>query len=180
MAPGCPLRSRCTRSHGESLEPPALEEAPHARELGLNFGEQPRRPEDRGLAFQRLEEMAAVSFALAVVTYHDAMDEVGFLVLGAEQDRDWLLALESEHTAARPQPELTRRPLEVRDGQRGLRGVRAAAGIVGVDQKRDVVRPAEAITRHQDLSASPCLLASITAMMPTSLSGRPLVDVAAG
>ena len=76
------------------------------------------------------------------------MDEVGFRVLGAEQDRDRRLALEGEHAAARPQPDLTRRPLEVRDGQRGLRGVGALAGIVGVDQKRDVVRPAEAITRH--------------------------------
>ncbi len=91
-----------------------------------------------------------MSEPLMTGTHRDAMDPIGVAALGAEQHRDRRRPLEGEHATARPQTELPGITLELFHRQRRLDAVRAAAGVVGVDQEGDVVGAAETVARHED------------------------------
>ena len=76
----------------------------------------------------------------------DAVDEGVRRPLAADQDRDGLLGVEGHHAARAPQVQLANLSLEFGDGQRRLaREVRETAAIPRLDEKGDVVGPAEAI-----------------------------------
>ena len=80
----------------------------------------------------------------------DRVDEGTGGPLGTDQHADRVGAREGDHAAAAPDLKVADRPLERGRRHGRLVGkVRSPAAIQRIDEKRDVVRAAEAVCRHQ-------------------------------
>ena len=120
-----------------------------------DFGDDPRGAENRELRAERGEQMTAMTLPPMIGMDGDLVDERTGRPLGADQDADRVGAREGDHAAAAPDLKVADRPLERGRRHRRLVGkVRRPAAIQRVDEKRDVVRAAEAIRRHRSSHGS--------------------------